>query len=128
MPASRRFRFEGGLKPEVIMRLLRHLVVLALVLPWLAHAADLPKNLEPLPEAPPPPGYENTPEPEVTITKKGEDTIEEYRMNGELYMMKVTPSHGVPYYLTKDDEQSDWARSNGPTPPISIPKWVLFRF
>ncbi len=68
------------------MRISRSLPMLALLLPLIAFAADIPKDLEPLPEAPPPPaGMEaENPEPEVTITKKGADTIEEYRINGEL--------------------------------------------
>ena len=112
------------------MRIYRNLLVLAFLLPLMASAAEIPKNLEPLPEAPPPPaGMEgDNPEPEVTITKKGEDTVEEYRINGELYMMKVTPAHGVPYYLTKDDQNAGWARNDGVAEPMSIPKWVLFRF
>lgn len=112
------------------MRIDRMLLVLALWLPLMASAAGIPDNLEPLPEPPPPPaGMEgDVPEPDVTITKKGEDTVEEYRINGELYMMKVTPKGGTPYYLTKDDENAGWSRNDGVAQPISIPKWVLFRF
>jgi hypothetical protein len=56
-------------------------------------------KLQPLPEPPPPPpGFEPDPalEPQVTIQRRGSDTIEEFRLNGRLYMIKVTPSHGVP--------------------------------
>ena len=42
-------------------------------------------------------------EPQITITKRGNDQVEEHRVNGKLYMMKVTPNHGVPYYLVDDD-------------------------
>lgn len=90
-----------------------------------------PSNLEPLPEAFPPPAVlEGNPadEPEVTVVQKGENTVEEYRINGELYMQKITPSHGVPYYLLKEDQGGTWSRIDGPAPPISIPKWVIFRF
>ncbi|WP_334108653.1 DUF2782 domain-containing protein [Methylobacillus sp.] len=112
------------------MRIERMLLVLALLLPLMASAAEIPENLEPLPEPPPPPaGMEGDElEPEVTIVKKGEETVEEYRINGELYMMKVTPKTGVPYYLVKDDENAGWSRNDGVAQPISIPKWVLFRF
>jgi len=112
------------------MRSLRIMLALALALPLMALAADRPTNLEPLPEAPPPPGLDldSSPEPEISIVKKGEDTVEEYRINGELYMMKVTPAHGVSYYLMKEDQEGGWSRSEGPTPPLVIPKWVLFRF
>src|SRR5262245_10021264 len=52
-------------------------------------------------EAPPPPGLEPVPEPaadpelepQVTIKRKGGDTVEEARVNGRLVWIKVTPSH-----------------------------------
>lgn len=113
------------------MRLFRTLIVLALTLPVAAFAAESDPKLEPLPDVPPPPGVTDgdpAAEPDITIIKKGEDTVEEYRINGELYMMKVTPPHGVPYYLMKEDQDSGWSRMEGPTAPLIIPKWVLFNF
>lgn len=114
------------------MRFIRTMLVLVLALPLLAMAADkAPPKLEPLPEPPPPPaGMELDPaaEPQVTIVKKGKETVEEYRINGELYMMKITPAHGVPYYLMKEDQEGGWSRLEGPNPPLIIPKWVLFNF
>ena len=118
------------------MKKYRVICLLMLALPLLAptwvYAADKarPDNLEPLEEVPPPPnGLENNngEEPQVTIRKKGAETIEEYRINGELYMMKVTPEHGVPYYLNKEDQDGGWVNT-GPNPPLVIPKWILFRF
>jgi hypothetical protein len=113
------------------MRLTRMLLVAALALPMSVLAQD-PPVLEPLPEPPPPPpGLEAddpAAEPEVTIIKRGEDTVQEYRINGELYMMKITPAHGVPYYLMKEDQDSGWSRMDGPNPPLVVPKWVLFNF
>ena len=99
-----------------------------------AQAADkkpTPDSLEPLPEALPSPAVlEGNPagEPEITVLQKGGNTVEEYRIGGELYMQKITPSHGVPYYLLKEDQGGTWSRIDGPAPPISIPKWVIFRF
>jgi hypothetical protein len=107
------------------------LLALALMLPMLSMAAGNPPNLEPLPEAAPPPAgvdLDKPDEPQVTIKKKGAETIEEYRINGQLYMLKVTPSHGTPYYLMKEDQDGGWSRTEGPTQPLVIPKWVLFRF
>lgn len=109
---------------------IRTLLVVLLSLPVLALAADVPQ-LEPLPEPPPPPaGYEPdlASEPQVNIVKRGEDSIEEYRVNGELYMQKITPGHGIPYYLLKSQRDGGWARMDGPGESISIPNWVLFRF
>ena len=42
-------------------------------------------------------------EPAVTI-REGEDRmIEEYRINGQVYMVKVTPTGGIPYYYIDTD-------------------------
>ena len=109
-------------------------VSLTMPLALTAHAAakpSTPDNLEPLPEALPPPGAiegDVAEEPQVTIVKKGEDTVEEYRVHGELYMQKITPAHGVPYYLMKEDQGGDWSRFDGVSRPLAIPKWVIFRF
>jgi len=95
-----------------------------------AVSAATPANALPLEEVPSPPKVtdgEALDEPEVTIRKKGKDTIEEYRINGELYMMKVTPEHGVPYYLHKEDQDGGWVNA-GPNKPLSVPKWIIFRF
>lgn len=113
------------------MSRIRHLVLMALCLPMMVIAAEAPPQLEPLPEPPDAPeGYEADPasEPQVTIVKRGEDTIEEYRVNGDLYMQKITPSHGVPYYLVKETVDGGWARLDGPGERIAVPNWVLFRF
>lgn len=114
------------------MRSIRKLLLLAMLLPLMAlAAADNLPDLEPVPEPPPPPaGYDMEAgiEPEIKIIKRGAETVEEYRINGELYMMKVTPEHGVPYYMMKEDRDGPWARMDGPAEHMSIPKWVLFNF
>ncbi len=102
----------------------------------LAFCAALPAiaqqttKMEPIPEPPPPPpGFlDSTPEPQVTIVKKGEDKVEEYRMGGRLYMMKVTPSHGVPYYLIDEQGNGSWARKDGTDSGIRVPMWVIGNF
>lgn len=95
-------------------------------------AADTSKadGRELLEEVPPPPKViegEPMEEPQVTIRKKGTETIEEYRLNGKLYMMKVTPEGGAPYYLHKNDPEGPWI-NDGPNPPLSVPHWTIFRF
>jgi len=88
-----------------------------------------PADLQPLEDIPPPAitSDDNAEEPKVTIIKKKGETIEEYRINGQLYMMKITPAHGVPYYLHKEDQDGGWV-NDGPVQPMSIPKWTIFRF
>ena len=82
------------------------------------------------PDVAPPPSLDKdvTPEPEVTIRREGDDTLEEYRINGRLYMIKVTPSVGPAYYLVdKTGDGSMDARINGPlADDFIVPQWVLF--
>lgn len=82
---------------------------------------------QPIPEPPPPPGFELDPaaEPQVTIRKRGEDTVEEYRMAGKLYMIKVTPPGGRPYYLIDERGDGKFARQEGPETGIRPPMWVI---
>lgn len=42
-------------------------------------------------------------EPTVTIREEDNRLIEEYRMNGRVYMVKITPKGGVPYYYVDSD-------------------------
>ena len=107
------------------------LLLCVLFMPYQVLAAGSPANAQPLEEVPPPPkivdGEALEAEPQVTIHKKGKETVEEYSVNGQVYMMKVTPEHGVPYYLHKDDQEGGWVNT-GPVQPLAIPKWVIFRF
>ncbi|MDD3352987.1 DUF2782 domain-containing protein [Zoogloea sp.] len=93
--------------------------------------AQQPQNLEPLPEPPPPPpGLEldQEVEPQVTITKKGEDTVEEFRVNGQLYMIKVTPPNGPAYYLYDDVGNGDFSRRSAHDEGVRVPRWVIKRW
>ena len=66
-------------------------------------------------------------EPEVTIIRRQDRTVEEYRINGQLYMIKVTPRKGVPYYLMDSDgDGSLESRRDELDPKLLIPSWVIF--
>lgn len=68
-------------------------------------------------------------EPEVTIIQEGESRVEEYRINGKLYMIKVVPTKGFPYYLVDNDGDGNLeTRRNDLDPDIVVPRWTLFRF
>jgi hypothetical protein len=104
-------------------------LLLAVTLPVCAQTR--PANLEPLPEPPPPPPgmiEDSALEPQVTIKRRGEDRVEEYRMNGKLYMIKVTPPGSRPYYLIDDTGGGQFTRRDsldtGPRPPM----WVIHQF
>ena len=68
-------------------------------------------------------------EPEVTIIQRGQERVEEYRMNNRVYMIKVTPAKGYPYYLvdTNGDGNFDTRRA-GLDPKVTVPQWVLFHW
>ena len=42
-------------------------------------------------------------EPTVTIREEEKRLIEEYRINGRVYMVKITPKGGIPYYYIDTD-------------------------
>jgi hypothetical protein len=42
-------------------------------------------------------------EPTVTIREEEKRLIEEYRRNGQVYMVKITPKGGIPYYYIDTD-------------------------
>ncbi len=42
-------------------------------------------------------------EPDITIIRKGKKTIQEFRKNGQLYMVKIIPAIGPAYYLIDTD-------------------------
>jgi hypothetical protein len=89
------------------------------------------QQLQPIPEPPPPPpGMELDPslEPQVTIQRRADQTVEEYRLNGRLYMVKVTPSHGVPYYLIDNVGRGEFVRYDNYDTMTRPPMWVLFQW
>jgi hypothetical protein len=108
------------------MRNLLAALLLSIVLP--VAAADRPNALQPVPEPPPPaPGFDLDPalEPQVTIIKRGTDTVEEYRVGGKLYMLKVTPAHGVPYYLIDEKGDGRMTRQDSLDFGVRPPLWVI---
>ncbi len=69
-------------------------------------------------------------EPQVTILKKDGDTIEEYRVNGILTKVVVTPEDGVPYTLVDPDGDGMYTPLGDGlgTPKLSVPMWTIHTF
>lgn len=110
---------------------MRRLLLLLALLSLSAAAQQPPAGLQPIPEPPPPPpGLQPDPglEPQVTITKRGEDRVEEFRMNGKLYMLKVTPPHGVSYYLIDEKGDGRMSRQESLDSGLRVPMWVIHSF
>jgi hypothetical protein len=63
---------------------------------------------------------------EVTIQGNKPDIVEELRVNGQLYAIRVTPKHGVPYYLVDSDGDGNLeTRKNDTDSDLLIPAWVI---
>ncbi len=108
----------------------RTLVLLLSALALNVAAQTQAPKLEPIPEPPPPPpgSLNESLEPQVTIIKRGEDKVEEFRMSGKLYMLKVTPPHGVPYYLLDHTGDGQWVRQDSKDAGLRVPMWVIGTF
>ena len=105
---------------------------LTLILPlaaWSEPVSDEPPAIPEPPELPPRIQSGEEMEPDITIIRKGKDTIQEYRRGGQLYMIKVQPQVGPPYYLldvngdgTMDVKKTDFDRNT------NINLWTLFEW
>ena len=87
----------------------------------LAMAAEDERMPPPLPEA-----LEEGFEPEVTIIRRRETQIEEYRHNGMLYMIKITPKRGYPYYLIDSDGDGSLETRRNERGNPEVVQWRLF--
>lgn len=64
-------------------------------------------------------------EPDVIIRDEGDKKIEEYRINGILYSIKVTPKDGgTPYYLVRSQDDGNFIRAD--KPEMHVPSWKIF--
>lgn len=106
----------------------RHLA-LTLALAALAGAATAAAQDVPIPKkAPPPPGSDQV-APSVTIrTGKNGDRIEEYREAGKVYMVRIVPVRGKPYYLYDDDRNGRLDRSDADRHSIAPVYWTLYEW
>ncbi len=114
---------------------MRRLILMSLLLlPFAVYALedDAPPRLENIPDVPELPKSVKsgeTLEPDITIVRKDKKTIQEYRRGGRLYMVKVTPDVGLPYYLrdTNGDGKMD-VRSNSLDRGAEVNMWNLLEW
>lgn len=101
----------------------------------MAQAAETTKPDEKAEVPPPPPipdlpdmtGDEQDIHADVTIRKGKEEVIEEYRVNGQLYMVRVIPNVGKPYYLRYPDGPNGRVIRRE-LDDIQTPFWKLFEW
>ena len=107
---------------------MRHSVLLlSLFLSGLAVAAtpsDRSPELKPVPDGAPRPDDA----PPVTIKPGSQGRVVEYRANGRLYMLKVIPKVGKPYYLIDQKGDGQFARQDSLDSGMRPPMWVVKEF
>jgi hypothetical protein len=108
---------------------MRALVLLSLLA--LAAGAAIAQS-PPVEEPPLPEKVELPPTPEIAPTVNirqldSGDTVEEYRLNGRLYEVRVRPKVGLPYSLldTNGDGRLDRRDTDGPIAPVY---WTLYEW
>lgn len=99
----------------------------------LAVAAQAAPQLEPVPEPPPMPEQVSPEEAIVEPTVKSSERedgsrFDEYSYQNHVYMVKVTPKHGDPYYLVDQQGDGNLVKYQGKTPMLSVPMWMLHRW
>lgn len=112
------------------------LITLLLLFPLLTSAQDLEPSENPAPASPLSVSNSDTPDGfdpggvEINIITEGEKTIEEYSLNGKIYMVKIQQKGFPPYYLIDrdGDGRMDEQVSELMGPSIAPPTWVLFRW
>jgi hypothetical protein len=68
-------------------------------------------------------------QPQIIVRPSPSGEVEEYRVGGQLYMIKVTPEKGVSYYLVDTDgDGSLETRRNELSEQFAIPQWTLKRW
>lgn len=116
------------------MRILIAAILLAVVLPAAAQSGARPRppGTMPLDEPPPPPPMVQTDpalEPQVSIRTEGEQSVQEYRIKGKLYMQRVTPKNGRPYILVDHRGDGTFTKlDNTIDSGVRVPQWVLAEF
>jgi len=65
--------------------------------------------------------------PTVTIREEEEQMIEEYRLDGQIYMVKVTPRGGIPYYYidTNGDGKLELDMDQSAMNPVQPVHWKV---
>ncbi len=120
--------------PAIRLALAATLAALAFAAAAQSAPRPRPPGTVPLEEPPPLPPVAEEPEqpelkPDITTRTEGDNVIQEYRVKGKLYMMRVTPRHGRPYILMDQQGTGTFVRQDNPLDSgVRVPQWVLLEF
>lgn len=68
-------------------------------------------------------------QPQIIVRPTPSGEVEEYRMGGQLYMVKITPEKGISYYLVDSDgDGSLETRRNELGSDFAVPQWTIKRW
>lgn len=109
------------------------LALMPLSPPPLGAADDRIRFDQERPASPPPPaeqaGLQGVAEPQVSIRQYDNRSEEEFRVNNNLYMIRVQPRYGAPYYLVDPNGTGSWEQSRHSLGmDFRPPQWALFRW
>ena len=54
--------------------------------------------------------------------------IQEYRLRGKLYMVRVTPAHGIAYVMIDQKGDGQFRKQDNLESGLRVPQWVLLEF
>ena len=113
---------------QILLRAVLLLAACSLKIVYAANGEEPAAIPEP-PELPAPVQSGEEMQPDITIVKKGGETIQEYRRNGQLYMVKITPVAGPSYFmLDKDGDGVMDVKKNSLDENTHINQWLLFQW
>ena len=122
------------------MRLLLAAIIAAFAVSAIAQSAPRPRppGTNPLEEPPALPPASLVEEPkslaeieqraQVSTRVEGDNTISEYRVNGKVFMTRVTPKHGRPYVMIDHRGDGTFTRMDPLEPGLRVPQWLIFEF
>lgn len=93
-----------------------------------AWAGAVGPDLSQPPVIPPPLQDGESIEPEISIIQEDDRTIEEYRVNGQLYMIKIIPVVGPAYYLMDTDGDGTLEHRRHSLDNPEVPNWILLEW
>ncbi|MFW2440941.1 MAG: DUF2782 domain-containing protein [Arenicellales bacterium] len=68
-------------------------------------------------------------EPEINIQQFDNRDVQEYSINDRVYMIKITPKYGSPYYLVDPDGTGEMEYKRDTVGlQVNPPQWTLFRW
>lgn len=111
---------------------MHRLLAFILLIPAFCFAKEKIEDRFPIPDPPemPMPVEDNEEmEPDITISRQGDKTVQEFRKNGELYMIKIIPDIGPAYYLldTNGDGNMD-VRGSDLDRELNINQWKILEW